>query len=328
MIITQINVTPVAFRDPPLLNAAGVHEPWALRTIVEVVTDEGLTGLGETYGDLGHLDQGTGVRRGADRPRRARHEPDVRQDRRHRRRRGERPARPDRRRHQGEERRPGVLPVRGGLPGHPGQGGRRARGRPARRQGPRRRAVQRLPLLQVGRPPRAPSPTGSAPRSTPTGVVAQAALLIEEYGFTSIKLKGGVFPPEQEIAAIRALHEAFPGLPLRLDPNAAWTVETSIRVGRELDGVLEYLEDPTPGIDGMAEVAAAGADAAGHQHVRRHLRAPAPRHRRPRHRRAAARPPLLGRPASAPRTSPPSARPSAWGCPCTPTPTSASAWPP
>lgn len=55
MIIRQIHVMPVAFRDPPLLNAAGVHEPWALRTIVEVVTDEGLTGLGETYGDLGHL---------------------------------------------------------------------------------------------------------------------------------------------------------------------------------------------------------------------------------------------------------------------------------
>jgi len=55
MVIREIRVTPVAFRDPPLLNAAGVHEPWALRTIVEVVTDEGLTGLGETYGDLGHL---------------------------------------------------------------------------------------------------------------------------------------------------------------------------------------------------------------------------------------------------------------------------------
>ena len=44
-------------------------------------------------------------------------------------------------------------------------------------------------------------------------------------------------------------------MPLRLDPNTAWTVETSIHVGSELDGVLEYLEDPTPGIDGMAVVA-------------------------------------------------------------------------
>ena len=61
--------------------------------------------------------------------------------------------------------------------------------------------------------------------------------------------------PTQEIEAIRALRDAFPDHPLRLDPNAAWTLETSLKVARELDGVLEYLEDPTPGIDGMAEVA-------------------------------------------------------------------------
>src|SRR5947208_2493856 len=79
--------------------------------------------------------------------------------------------------------------------------------------------------------------------------------MIGEYGLTAIKLKGGVFPPEQEIDAIRALREAFPDIPLRLDPNAAWTPQTSIKVAQELDGVLEYLEDPTPGIDGMAEVA-------------------------------------------------------------------------
>ena len=66
----------------------------------------------------------------------------------------------------------------------------------------------------------------------------------------SIKLKGGVFPPEQEIEAIRALREAFPDHPLRLDPNAAWSTATSIRVAEELDGVLEYLEDPTPEISG------------------------------------------------------------------------------
>ncbi|MGH3263518.1 MAG: enolase C-terminal domain-like protein, partial [Trebonia sp.] len=65
----------------------------------------------------------------------------------------------------------------------------------------------------------------------------------------------GVFPPEQEIEAVRALRDAFPSHPLRLDPNAAWTPETSLKVARALDGVLEYLEDPTPGIDGMAQVA-------------------------------------------------------------------------
>ncbi len=58
-----------------------------------------------------------------------------------------------------------------------------------------------------------------------------------------------------EIAAIEALADAFPGQPLPLDPNTAWTVDTSAYVARRLDGVLEYLEDPTATIAGMAEVA-------------------------------------------------------------------------
>ncbi|OUE09938.1 Glucarate dehydratase-related protein [Clavibacter michiganensis] len=90
----------------------------------------------------------------------------------------------------------------------------------------------------------------------PAGIVAQARLLIGRYGFGSIKLKAGVLPPDEEIAAIRALAEAFPDHPLRIDPNGAWTHETALRVARELDGVLEYLEDPVLGIDGMAAVAA------------------------------------------------------------------------
>jgi glucarate dehydratase len=43
---------------------------------------------------------------------------------------------------------------------------------------------------------------------------------------------------------------------LRIDPNGAWSVATSLQVARELSGVLEYLEDPTLGLDGMATVAA------------------------------------------------------------------------
>jgi glucarate dehydratase len=49
--ISRITITPVAFADPPLLNSVGVHEPFALRAVIEVATDEGLTGLGETYAD-------------------------------------------------------------------------------------------------------------------------------------------------------------------------------------------------------------------------------------------------------------------------------------
>lgn len=68
--------------------------------------------------------------------------------------------------------------------------------------------------------------------------------------------KGGVFPPDEEIAAIRALRTAFPSHPLRLDPNCAWSVPTSLHVANETDGLLEYLEDPTATIAGMATVAA------------------------------------------------------------------------
>src|SRR5665213_1880322 len=53
--ITGIRVTPVAFRDPPLLNAVGVHQPFAIRSVIEVATNDGVTGLGESYGDAGHL---------------------------------------------------------------------------------------------------------------------------------------------------------------------------------------------------------------------------------------------------------------------------------
>src|SRR5580700_3854477 len=53
--ISNVTVTPVAFADPPLLNSVGVHEPFALRAVIEIATDAGLTGLGETYADEKHL---------------------------------------------------------------------------------------------------------------------------------------------------------------------------------------------------------------------------------------------------------------------------------
>jgi hypothetical protein len=49
--ITRVTVTPIAFRDPPLLNASGIHEPFALRSIIEIESDNGYIGLGESYGD-------------------------------------------------------------------------------------------------------------------------------------------------------------------------------------------------------------------------------------------------------------------------------------
>jgi glucarate dehydratase len=54
--IAAVRVTPIAISDPPLLNAAGVHEPFGLRSIIEVEGVNGLVGLGETYGDAPVLD--------------------------------------------------------------------------------------------------------------------------------------------------------------------------------------------------------------------------------------------------------------------------------
>src|SRR3982751_4903368 len=50
MRITEMHITPIALGDPPLLNAAGLHAPYCLRTVIELVTDNGLRGLAEVPG--------------------------------------------------------------------------------------------------------------------------------------------------------------------------------------------------------------------------------------------------------------------------------------
>ncbi|HEX7827062.1 MAG TPA: glucarate dehydratase, partial [Mycobacterium sp.] len=57
VVITGARITPVAFVDAPLLNTVGVHEPFALRAIIQLDTDVGLVGLGETYADSAHLER-------------------------------------------------------------------------------------------------------------------------------------------------------------------------------------------------------------------------------------------------------------------------------
>jgi glucarate dehydratase len=93
---------------------------------------------------------------------------------------------------------------------------------------------------------------------SPEGLVAQVRRMIAQYGFKDIKFKAGVLEPATEMETVRQLRREFQ-LPVRMDPNSAWTVETSLAVGRELGEELGaasggYLEDPTAGIDGMAAV--------------------------------------------------------------------------
>jgi glucarate dehydratase len=251
--ITGARITPVAFVDPPLLNTVGVHQPFALRAIIQLDTDAGLVGLGETYADTRHLarleaaaEAITGLDVFALNAIRAAIAERLR----------------------GDDAAVGTagmitsasavdqvfspfevacLDVQG-----------RATDRPVSDLlgGAVRDEVPFSAYLfykWAAHPGGEPDSWGEA--LDPAGIVAQATRMIDEYGFTAIKLKGGVFPPDEEMKAIEALHDAFPNHPLRLDPNAAWTPQTSIKVAAGLAGILEYLEDPTPELDGMAEVA-------------------------------------------------------------------------
>jgi glucarate dehydratase len=86
-------------------------------------------------------------------------------------------------------------------------------------------------------------------------LVAHARDLKSEHGFTSHKLKGGVFHPDYEVQAYIALAESLPGDSFRYDPNGALSVEESIRFGKAIEGLRnDYFEDPTWGLNGMRRV--------------------------------------------------------------------------
>jgi glucarate dehydratase len=254
--LRRLQVTPIAFRDPPLLNASGIHEPWALRAIVELEASDGRIGIAETYGDAVMLEALAAAA------------PIV----------------------------PGLSPfdlnlmeerVRATVkathsanelelaPGSHGaknaakvisalevamldlQGQRLGApvcdllGGAVREQVPFSAYLFFKQAEHVERPYPADA-WGEA--LSAQQIVAQAQRMIGQYGFASIKLKGGVFEPAHEIVCMRALRAAFPTLPLRLDPNANWSLATSIAAAPELDDLLEYYEDPTPGLEGMAEL--------------------------------------------------------------------------
>jgi glucarate dehydratase len=251
MIIRDLVITPIAFSDPPLLNAAGLHEPKALRTIVQLVVDGGVVGLGEGGGGLAltqRLEQVRpavigrsvadlhGIEAAIDEVLGGDAGPVSRRDR-----------------------RAVLAPIEVAAQdahGHlTGLSVAELLGGAVREQVP----FAAYLFYKWAAHPDAATGTieGSDPWGEaldPEGIVRQARALIDRYGFRSIKLKAGVRPPEEEMAAIRALAEAFPGHPLRIDPNGAWSVETSERVAAEIGHLLEYFEDPVLGLDAMAEV--------------------------------------------------------------------------
>ncbi len=83
-------------------------------------------------------------------------------------------------------------------------------------------------------------------------LVAEAQALKAQYGFTTHKLKGGVFAPEYELEAYRAVAESLPGDSFRFDPNGVWSTEQAIWFGQRIEDLKnDYLEDPVYGLNGL-----------------------------------------------------------------------------
>ncbi len=105
---------------------------------------------------------------------------------------------------------------------------------------------------------RYPDAAGGNEVRTAEQLVANARALKAEHGFTSHKLKGGVFPPAYELACYHALAEALPGDSFRYDPNCALPLEDAVRFGRAIADINnDYFEDPTWGLNGNRQVRAA-----------------------------------------------------------------------
>ncbi|AQG80207.1 enolase C-terminal domain-like protein [Spirosoma montaniterrae] len=267
--IREVRITPIAIVDPPLLNAAGLHAPYALRTIVELVTEDGISGISEIPGNVATNDalaSATHLLTGRD----VFQQNTIRQvltehfGTENAAQRGLTPWDQRKLVHIFSAVEVACLDIVGKVTNRPVVdllGGK---------------LRDQVPFsaylfykyegaggeLGFGSDPAAQgwSAARQAAALDPAGIVAQAQAMCAEFGFQSIKLKGGVFDPSDEVAAMFALRDAFgpdrPGgaLPLRIDPNALWTVETAIRYGRQLEPILEYLEDPVRGQANMATV--------------------------------------------------------------------------
>jgi glucarate dehydratase len=252
----------IAISDPPLRSSYGLHAPYALRTIVELETDDGFTGVSETYGGEGPVAALEAVR----------------------------------------HRVTGMDPFRlAGLYQEMNQpvasSGDRSQTYLVPGENPLDSSARTFAAIEfacldiigkaVGKPVcdviggrvRDAVPfsaylfykhgggggLGEDSREDeygevldPAAAVREAKQMIARYGFREIKLKGGVLPPDVEILTIQALRKEFgASFPLRIDPNCAWSLGTSVNVARTLREELSdggYLEDPCPQLDGMAEV--------------------------------------------------------------------------
>lgn len=257
--IEDIRLTPVAFRDRPLLAASGMHEPWTARTIIEITCEGGHVGVSETYGDVATISELervvpnligaritdlAGIEARIDRvltaTRAKGHQSSVISPR----------TDPTLR----LARVFGAIEVACqdafarflGVPLSEVLGGR---------------VRDRIPFsaylfFKPAAHPGMENHDAWGEVLTPSQMVDLANTMIERHGFRSLKVKGGILDPELEVESIEALAAAFPTLPLRFDPNGNWTVETTLKFLKRFEATLEYLEDPVLGQEDMARIQA------------------------------------------------------------------------
>jgi glucarate dehydratase len=239
MKITAVKATPVSVPlEAPLRHANGCHWGRFVRTIVEVETDEGLTGLGEMGGGG---ESATAAFKGLERYLLG-HDPARLEEMRYR------IANPTASLYNNRTQLLAalefacldVLGQKWGVPVSEILGGRL------------RDSVPFASYLFFRYPS---TKNGRGEVRTADQLVALAKELKARHGFRSHKLKGGVFAPEYELECYRAVAAALPGDRFRFDPNGAWSAEQAIEFGQAIEDLKnDYLEDPVFGLHGMRRV--------------------------------------------------------------------------
>lgn len=262
MKIKDIRIHSIAIADPPLRSSYGLHQPYALRTIIELESEDGIIGINETYGGDGPVSALKNLRDkiiGADafrligslRPERHQDRSGIESSQTYHVP-GENPLDVAARTYAAIE--VACLDLIGKSLGYPVCDliGGRVRDKVS---------FSAYPFYKHA----GGGGEGADLREdeygealTPEDLGEQVKVMISKYGFGSVKFKAGVLEPELEIETIKLLRQELgKDIPLRIDPNSAWTVETSVMVGRSLAEELSnggYLEDPTAGLEGMATV--------------------------------------------------------------------------
>jgi glucarate dehydratase len=248
--IVDLRITPIALPDPPLLNVAGCHGPYFLRNVVQLETDSGIVGIGETHG-------GENLTRTLEESRRLVVGQSVF---------AYRKMATDLRRASNACYAAIELACLDAMGRATGRRVCELLGGPVREQvelaaylffrysadHPRVRDDPRLVRRANG---------GNALDDwgevlTPKAMAEMAQQFHQKWGFRVHKLKAGVLSPDVELETLEAIHDRLgEENPLRIDPNGRWTVETATRIGHQMkDLPLEYYEDPVHGQEAMAQV--------------------------------------------------------------------------